>query len=250
MSQNFYNKVAKKFGGYTTLADHPIKEYPDENPEAVFKDKLIKISGKNKIALDIGCADGRFTLSISSFFKTIHGIDNSKEMLKAAERNKDKQKIKNVIFSFQDASKTKFENDFFDVAYNRRGPSFFKEYSRVLKKGGYYFEIDIGKKDTMDLKKTFGRGQNFGEWHESRLEINKKDLIANGFKVQYAKDFFYDEFFASEENLDIFLQGVPIFEDYDSKKDEEKLKTYIKKFSSSKGIKLPRHRVVILAQKK
>ena len=67
MKNNFYDKVAKKFGGYHTDARYP-KEYPNGDPEKVFKEKLLELSGKNKVVLDVGCADGRFTLSIASNF--------------------------------------------------------------------------------------------------------------------------------------------------------------------------------------
>lgn len=73
MSNNFYDKVAKKFGGYHTPSKHTT-EYPNGEPEKVFKDKLLELSGKDKIALDTGCADGRFTLSIAPCFKKIVAI--------------------------------------------------------------------------------------------------------------------------------------------------------------------------------
>lgn len=69
MSENFYDKVAKKFGGYG-YSTNPMytSEYPSGEPEKVFKDKLLGLSSKDKTALDIGCADGKFTLAIAPFF--------------------------------------------------------------------------------------------------------------------------------------------------------------------------------------
>ena len=51
MTSNFYNKVARKFGNYHTDARYT-QEYPDNNPEEVFKEKLLSVSGKDKLALD------------------------------------------------------------------------------------------------------------------------------------------------------------------------------------------------------
>ncbi|KKT66584.1 MAG: hypothetical protein UW61_C0024G0008, partial [Candidatus Curtissbacteria bacterium GW2011_GWC1_44_33] len=63
MSKDFYDKVAKKFGGYGYGTGPRYKsEYPTGNPEKIFKKKLLGLSSKDKIALDIGCADGKFTL--------------------------------------------------------------------------------------------------------------------------------------------------------------------------------------------
>ena len=53
MSQDFYDKVAKKFGGYGYGNGHkPIykSEYPAGNPEKIFKEKILELSSKDKIA--------------------------------------------------------------------------------------------------------------------------------------------------------------------------------------------------------
>lgn len=59
---NFYDKVAKKFGGYAFAGNKPkyFSEYPDGNPEGIFKEKLLELARTNLAALDIGCGDGKF----------------------------------------------------------------------------------------------------------------------------------------------------------------------------------------------
>ena len=81
------------------------------------------------------------------------------------------------------------------------------------------------------------------------MEKNKQKAEDAGFKITFSKDYLYDEYYKSYEDLDLFLQGVPIFEDFDSEKDSKLLKEYVIKFKTDKGIKLPRHRVVIVAKK-
>lgn len=245
---DFYDKVAKKFGVYHTPHKHTA-EYLEGNPEKVFREKLLKLSGKGKIALDVGCADGRFTLLIASHFQKIMAIDLSAEMLKIAKQFQKENGIKNVRFEKQDASRFPYKDGYFDVIYNRRGPSFYQEFFRVLKHNSYYIEIGIGEKDTMELKMVFGRGQNFGNWDKSILGEDLKELTSLGFKILYAKNFHYNEYYASYNGLDLFLQGVPIFEDFDSEKDRKFLEEYIRSFQKEKGIKLPRHRIVIVARK-
>lgn len=248
MSTSFYNKVVKKFGNYHTGAKYT-KEYPNGDPEVDFKGKLLKLAGKDKKALDAGCADGRFTLSIASYFQKITAIDLSVGMLKAARRNQKEQAVINVSFEEQDASKTTYPNDSFDVVYSRRGPTPFSEFYRLLKLDGYFIGINIGEKDCQDIKEIFGRGQNYGEWNISRLETDRQKLNEIGFEVIFAQDYLYDEYYASYPDLDLFLQGVPIFEDFDSKKDKKYLEEYVAKFKTDKGIKFPRHRVVLVARK-
>lgn len=252
MSKNFYDKVAQKFGGYGYGNGSKPKyrsEYPAGDPEKIFKEKLLELSSKDKTALDIGCADGKFTLSVAPNFKKIYGIDISKINLDIAKSHNQDKRSKNVEYYYQNASQTSFEDSFFDIAYCRRGPSYYKEYHRILKTKGYYLEIGIGEKDTIELKKVFGRGQGFGMWDKSRLEEKLSDLQYFGFKVVFAQDFHYFEYYPSFEELDLFLQGVPIFEDYDPKKEKALLHKYVEKFSTDKGILLPRHRLVLVVQK-
>lgn len=252
MSQNFYDKVAQKFGGYgygNGVKPQYKSEYPAGDPEKIFKEKLLELSSKDKTALDIGCADGKFTLSVAPYFKKVYGIDISKENLNIANSHRVDDRSKNVEYSFQNAEHTSFENSFFDIAYCRRGPSYYEEYYRILKSNGYYFEIGIGEMDTVELKKIFGRGQGFGKWDKSTLDENLKELQKIGFKVIFAENFHYFEYYPSYEEFDLFLQGVPIFEDFDSEKDKASLQEYVGKFSTNKGIMLSRHRLVMVVQK-
>lgn len=249
MADNFYDKVARKFGDYHTEHYRNVMECPNGDPEKVFKEKLLEISGKNKTALDVGCADGYFTLKLVPYFKKIMAIDLSVEMLKAAKKLQREKDIKNVVFKIQDAFKTGYKDGEFDVIYSRRGPTPFTEAFRLLKSGGYFVEIDIGEQDCRAIKEVFGRGQNFGQWNTQQAAADEKWGRKAGFKTVFIKDYFCDEYYPSEKDLDIFLQGVPIFEDFDSKKDKHLLKKYVEQYKTKKGIKLSRHRVVIIFQK-
>lgn len=251
MTTNFYDKVAKKFGGYAFGKGHVkhLSEYPSGDPEKIFKKKLLGLANKNKKALDAGCGDGKFAFQIAKYFLNITGIDISKELLKIARQKQNISKVENVIFEFQDASKTSFSDKSFDLIFSRRGPTPFSEFQRLLKLGGHFVWIDIGEKDCQAIKEIFGRGQGYNEWSKSRLEKNKQELTDFGFEIVFAQDYFYDEYYASCEDLDLFLQGVPIFEDFDSEKDRKFLEEYVAKFRTKKGIRFPRHRLVIVAKK-
>jgi len=252
MKEDFYDKAAKKFGGYGYGSGNgPVykSEYPADDPEKIFKQKLLGLSAKNKVALDIGCAGGKFTLSVAPYFKKVYGIDTSKINLEVAKSHSKDVRSKSVEYSYQDANHTSFEDSFFDIAYSRRGPSYYKEYHRILKTGGHYLEIGIGEMDTIELKKTFGRGQGYGKWGKSTLNEDVEKLQSLGFTIVFAENFHYFEYYRSYKDFDLFLQSVPIFEDFDSKKDKILLQKYTKRFSSDKGIQLSRHRLVMVAQK-
>lgn len=247
-SHKFYDKVAKKFGNYSTGASH-VTKYQTENPEEIFKTLLIKYSGKDENVLDLGCADGRFTIAILPHFKNVVAIDLSKGMLKAARLLQKKKRIKNVSFEEIDAFKTPYADNSFDIIYSRRGPTPFNEIYRLLKKDGYFVDIGIGEKDCQEIKEVFKRGQNYGEWDESTLQRYKQGLKNLGLKLVFGKDYFYAEYYPDYQNLDLFLQGVPIFMDYDSDKDRNLLEKYISTHKTKQGIVLPRHRIIIVAQK-
>lgn len=252
MTDNFYDKVAKKFGGYAYGKYNYVvtREYPSDNPEEIFKQKLIEF-GKDKKALDVGCGDCKFAFELADNFSEIIGIDTSKELIDIAKSKKEELKIEKVSFFLQNANKTEFKNESFNIVFCRRGPTYFDEYNRLLKKGGYYIEIDIGEKDAQELKEVFGRGQGFNKWKEEKTQFQKniEEMKNTGFEVIFAKDYYCNEFYKSIDDLDLFLQGVPIFEDYGLKNDKKLLKEYVSKFQTDKGINLPRHRTVFVGQK-
>jgi len=251
MLSNFYDKVARKFGGYGFGRGHVeyISEYTNGDPEKIFKEKLLGLADKNKIALDAGCGDGKFAFQIAKRFLSITGIDLSKELLVIARQKKDTSKVDNVTFKLQDAFKTSFADSSFDIIFSRRGPTPYAESYRLLKKGGYFVEIDIGEQDCRKIKEVFERGQGFGKWKDSSLNQIQKLTQDIGFKIIYAEEFLYKEYYASYKDLDLFLQGVPIFEDFDSERDKEHFSSYVKQNSTSKGIRMERHRVVTVLQR-
>src|ERR1035437_2353187 len=192
MSQDFYNKVAKKFGNYTTPAKS-VDEFPNGEPEKVFKEKLLELSGKDKIVLDAGCGDGRFTVQIAPYFKKVIGNDTSDLMLKAAIKLQDEKGIKNVEFIEKATNDLDYPEEYFDVIYSRRSPTNYPLFYKMLKPGGYILYIGIGEKDTMDIEKVFGRGQNYGGFDENRLGKEKLNIESSGFRVMYAQNFYYNE---------------------------------------------------------
>ena len=78
-----------------------------------------EFAGKDKITLDVGCADGYFTLSVAPYFNKIIAIDLSKGMLKAARKFQKEKGINNGSFEEQNAHHTNFDDISFDLVYSR-----------------------------------------------------------------------------------------------------------------------------------
>jgi SAM-dependent methyltransferase len=244
----FYDLVAARFGEYRTSARYT-SEYPGASPEAVFEAKVVEAGGPEKMALDAGSGDGRFTLSLAQHYQQIVGIEVSGGMLEVAERRRREQDASNVRFDRQDASATGFAEASFDVVYSRRGPMKYREFYRVLRPGGGFLAIGIGEQDALELKRVFGRGQGFDHLDVSWLARSRTLHEAAGLSVVYAESFVYDEYYLTYEDLETFLQGVPIFEDFDPVADRDALRSYVEQAWTPKGIHLLRHRHVTVARK-
>jgi SAM-dependent methyltransferase len=244
--ENFYDRVAAKFGEYSTGA-RLTTEYRTGAPEAVFLQKLIELGGANQRVLDAGSGDGRFTLRVAPHFGQLVGIEVSRGMLDVAERRRAEQGIGNVRFDLRDASNTSFPSASFDVVYSRRGPTGYGEFARLLKPGGSVLHVGIGEQDAGELVRLFGRGQGFDFRSDSWLGRSRDWQEAAGLRLVYAEEFVYDEYYPTYADLDRFLQGVPIFEDFDPVADRELLQRYMSQAQTSKGIHLVRHRYVTVA---
>jgi SAM-dependent methyltransferase len=245
---NFYDRVAARFGEYRTGARHT-SEYPGANPEAVFESLVVAAGAPEKVALDAGSGDGRFTLRMAAHYRQIVGIEVSAGMRAVAERRRREQGVTNVRFEPQDAGATTFPDASFDVVYSRRGPMKYREFARLLRPSGTSLLVGIGEKDALDLKRAFGRGQGFEQLQESWLGRSRSALVSAGLTVTDAEDFAYDEYFPTYEDLETFLLGVPIFEDFDPVADRDHLQAYIASATGPKGIVLQRHRFVASARK-
>lgn len=163
-SENYKNKfigLVSKITGehYSELFKNFSKYHLINQPKTLLKKRLLRnkfpISFfKNKIGLDIGCGNGRYTFALKSFgLKSVLGIDISQRNINTCNYNKKKFKIKNVFFKKGNAVNLKFKNESFDFSmsygvFHHTGKmnQCINEMIRVTKKGGkgLIFLIGIG----------------------------------------------------------------------------------------------------------
>ena len=145
-----------------------------------------------------------------------------------------------------------FKNESFDVVLSSRGPlssniNFIKESFRVLKKEGLMIEETIGEKDKIELKKIFGRGQNYPN-PEIKLVSTKKLLKKTGMKFIGSKYFKFYQTYPSINDVIKILEKTPVIPDFNKEKDKLYLEKINKKLNKD-GIILSSHRLIWLAQK-
>lgn len=244
---DFYNKQYDKFGQYGGANIDSHAHYPDEDPEGRFQEIVTDLGGPEKTLLDIGSGSGGFTLSLAPYYRRIIGIEPSDLIQKAIEEQQEAN-IKSVEFRRQDGYHTAFTGASFDVIFSRRGPYPRKEIDRLIRPNGHFVHIGIGYEDTRNLKDVFGRGQLFNK-RGSSLDWHKDNLQERGYYIHLLKDYLYDEYYKTFDDLNAFLDRVPIFEDFGLAGDHALLKQYVADNTTSQGIWLGRHRYIIHAEK-
>jgi len=192
MTKNFYDRVAKKFGAYGRHVEYTT-DSNEVNGEEVFKEKLLEYSGKDKVALDIGCADGTTTAQIAHFLPKaqITGLDYYKEAIVFARKANPK-----IEFVLGDAHRLPFGNKSFDAVtiietleHLKNPQGVLEEIHRVLKKNG---NLVIGQDTDSALFKLiwfFWTRWKGSVWTNSHIScMRPKKLLAlvkkTGFEVQ------------------------------------------------------------------
>ncbi len=244
----FYQEKGRKYKRYKANIHHG--KHQGEVPNFL---KLIKkYSGNNLKALDLGCGSGELTIQLASSFKEIIGVDYTPEYIETAEKDRKKYNIENIKFIKGDAQNLPFKDDAFDIIYSSRGPlsadyNFMKESLRVLKKGGLLIEETIGENDKLEIKKIFGRGQNYPS-KENKIEAVKDLLKLGGAVLLFSKEYTYYTSFKIEEVIEL-LERAPIIEDFNAEKDKELLKKLEEQLKTTRGIILSSHRLHWVAKK-
>ena len=248
MSEEFWNRVAEKIGYDHS---HINKKVIGNSGETKFKDLVISTAKGSKI-LDVGCADGSFTIDIAEHAEWVIGVDNSGKMIEKAESNKKKTGKRNVSFVLADIGKMNFGDESFYIVFSRRGPATnniesLKECYRVLKNNGTFAEITIGEKDCRELGDIFGRCQTMKIEHPV-LPAKSSMLKDIGFEDVKAEEFIYKDRFATIEDLIMLLETTPIIQDFDRERDKGSIKKLID-LLGQKNVEVVRHRVLLTGKK-
>ncbi len=169
-----------------TLASHLLEKYPDLDPQAM---------------LDMGCGVGPSTVAVASYFPDAehHAIDVGASMLRYAHARAEHLGVR-IHFSQQNAEKTSFADNSFDVVYScvlfhetsKTGLSnILKEAYRILRPGGVMVHLEVPfRYDEAGLwgrmqadfeaqynNEPFWRGATSADYEAALADLGCKDIL-------------------------------------------------------------------------
>ncbi|WP_342554974.1 class I SAM-dependent methyltransferase [Paenibacillus sp. FSL R7-0652] len=224
MSMEWYDMIARRNGGYRGRARYI---WEGKSAEEIFEERLIRMLPAYTSVMDAGCGHGDFTLKMAAYASHIIGFDNSKEMIRIAQQGLESSTVQNVNFVCA-ATKEElpFQDEQFDLIYNRRGPTSIIEYGRLLPPGGVLFGIHT------DVTKV-----------RERLERNRYEQI----EIEEYRDACM--VFPDETEFALFLADIPGSPDYTQPEYRELLQAKTKEHTLGGKITVQEHKFIWRAVK-
>jgi SAM-dependent methyltransferase len=168
-------------------------------------------------------------------------------MLRIAKSNT--EGLPNVMLVEGDGLRLPFPNGSFNVVITRLAEYSPEEAYRVLKKGGFFFEYDLGPEANKEIaeffpdrieKENFFSPSNFREW---KREVCEK-VVDAGFLVESEK-----EYYKNVEELMNLIEMVPLIKDFDRERDRETVEALAKRCWSKRGIQITWHYYILTARR-
>lgn len=219
-----------------------------------FYEKIKENSSDKSFCLDLGTGGGENVLKKYPNVGMIIATDLSKEMLKTAKNNLEKYSKRNVRFACMDNREMTFPEEIFDVISARHTVINAKQIYSCLVKGGTLVIEGIDKKDCLDIKRVFKRGQDYND-EISIAEKDYNDLLAAGFTNIEKVEILENEYYKTEQDLMKLLLKTPIINDFtkmdtsDAIIEKDLFDQYVKEYKTEKGILLKRVLYGIVAKK-
>ncbi|MBD7937792.1 methyltransferase domain-containing protein [Cytobacillus sp. Sa5YUA1] len=148
-SPEWYRQISKNGEAYKypwqSTIDSPIAEN-------IF-DQLVCLHTKDKVTLDFGCGDGRFTKKYALYAKQMIGADSSIQFIHTATKTKPDNTTFIVAHS---KNELPFKPAFFDLAITRKGPtSIYQQLPHYVKEGGLILVLHPGENEGKELSTWF-----------------------------------------------------------------------------------------------
>lgn len=248
----------KELGFYESVKNwdfSQIKYNVERKTDWEFYNEISKVTNEKSLCLDLGTGGGEKVLKKYPKVGMLIATDFSREMIKTARENAKKYEEKNINFVQMDNLNMTFPKELFDVVSARHTVINAKQIYNVLKPGGTLVIEGVDKKDCIELKEIFGRGQAYND----EISISEKDyeeIKKAGFskieKVEIVEYAYYE----TEDDLIALLLKTPILNDFSEIEvqdneiiEKDLFEKYVKEFKTEKGILLKRVLYGIVAKK-
>lgn len=219
MTIEWYDTIAKRLGGYVQNWKHDVHGLSGED---VFERLLVEHITNESILLDAGCSHGDFTMKWSKLCQRIIGIDNSQEMIHAAQQLAATLELPNVEFHYASTKAgLPFNAESFDIIYSRRGPTSIIQFAHLLKPGGLMLGI---------------HSTNRGKVEEQLSESQLQDIQIYEYLATMT--------FPTQEDFIRFLSRIPGNPDYTSADYAEEVIHLVNTYTHEGVITYPEYRYI------
>ena len=223
-----------------------------------FFEKIKENTNEKSLCLDIGTGGGEKLLKKYPKVGMVIGTDFSAQMVETARKNLESYPSKKVKFVQMDSYNMAFPKELFDLVSARHTVIETKQIYEILKVGGILVVEGVDKKDCLEMKELFGRGQGF----KDDISIAEKDYLEiknAGFSEIEKVEILENEYYETPEDLMALLIKTPIlcnFSEFDENPnlvhpqiEKDLFEKYVSEYQTEKGILLKRVSYGIIAKK-
>ena len=211
-----------------------------------------KLTGPQSKVLDLGCGAGFTLCRLAPNVGEIWGVDLDPELMSACRARVKALEVENVRLILGDtpdsAVLTQLPDDFFTLAFSRRGPFLTEALAKKLSADAL-FVVELAQ-DYLGLKELFGRTPALPKsTGDPDWAVSVHSGI--GYVPVSAKSYWYEEWFRDADHLAAYLrQGAPLQNwwmdacPYEEERDRPALDLYCRYNWCAEGVRLIGHRKV------
>ncbi len=179
---------------------------------------LKSFAQRDGIVLDAGCGEGFYTSSFARALPSLsfYGIDISKHAVRHGAKRAKKEALCNNIYAVSSIFSLPFAEENIDIITSIFAPCPEKEFSRVLKRGGYLIIAAAGEKHLLGLKKVL--------YDDIYMNDERADMPSSDFELVRKENLSFDISLRSNEDILNLFSMTPYYY-RTSQKDKEKLST-------------------------
>jgi SAM-dependent methyltransferase len=203
--------------------------------------------------VDVGCGTASKTLPLAREIYQMFGVEPSAAMLAQARANVKAAKLTNTTIVKGSADSIPLVDEMADVVVSLLAPDNPGEFFRILKPGGWLIMEKLGEQDKHRLKEFFGRdyqgwrGQLY-DWMPGERLRSCREHYEVDFDIHVLNEGWWNTYY-TREGLELLLEQTSVIRGFDAQADQATLDLVEAELSAPRGILLPQHRILIVAQK-